>query len=66
MLLDLDISVSEGSNCFQELRSLYDCGSNLSYLSQQVSINDEQVVQDMPLKTLRPVIAAWTEEELKE
>ena len=31
-----------------------------------MSINDEFVVEEMPLKSLRPVIAAWTNEEVKE
>ena len=65
VMLDLDLHISSGYDCCIKLKALYDQSKKVPYISEQfVYGTHNQIVSiEMPLKTLKPMIAAWTVEE---
>lgn len=66
ILLDLDIPLSDGFETCTKIRNLFNDSRQVIYHSQQLFLDDQPVVQEVPLNQLKPVIVAWKSEDAKE
>lgn len=64
--MDLDIPLSDGFETCSKIRNLYEDVRPVVYLSQQLFLDDQPVIQEMPLNQLKPVIVAWKSENAME
>ena len=65
-MIDLDLPDSDDFDACIQVRKIYQSSRCIPYLSQQLFLEDDAVLQDFPLSGLVPKIVAWTTEEVKD